>query len=140
MGGLLEKTMDLFGFGGYEEGEYEEEMAPENPHARRSDDQYSQNRKKITQMPTSNRINVMILSPNNFDDAQDIADNIKQKRPCVVNLESVDAKEARRIVDFLSGAVYTADGSIQKVSNGIFLVAPYNVNVQGGYKEQLSGK
>ena len=47
---------------------------------------------------------------------------------------------ARRIVDFLSGAVYALDGNIQKVSNGIFLIAPYNVGIMGDFKDELRNK
>jgi cell division inhibitor SepF len=57
-----------------------------------------------------------------------------------MNLESVDREVARRIVDFLSGAVYALDGNIQKVSNGIFLIAPYNVGIMGDFKDELRNK
>jgi cell division inhibitor SepF len=57
-----------------------------------------------------------------------------------MNLESVERDVARRIVDFLSGAVYALDGNIQKVSNGIFLIAPYNVGIMGDFKDELRNK
>ena len=57
-----------------------------------------------------------------------------------MNLESVDREVARRIVDFLSGSVYALDGNIQKVSNGIFLIAPYNVGIMGDFKDELRNK
>ena len=57
-----------------------------------------------------------------------------------MNLESVDRDVQRRIVDFLSGAVYALDGNIQKVSNGIFLIAPYNVGIMGDFKDELRNK
>ena len=56
-------------------------------------------------------------------------DILKSRKPIVVNLESVEKNVARRIIDFLSGAVYALDGDIQKVSNGIFIIAPNNVNI-----------
>ena len=47
---------------------------------------------------------------------------------------------ARRIIDFLSGAVYATEGNIQKISAGIFLVAPYNVGIMGDFKDELRNK
>ena len=97
-------------------------------------------RNKVVNINTTATLDVVIVSPESFDEAQDIADNIKSKRPCVMNLEMVDKAVARRIVDFLSGAVYAADGNIQKVSNGIFLITPYNVNIMGDFRDALGSK
>ena len=58
----------------------------------------------------------------------------------VINLEAVERNAAQRIVDFLSGAVYALDGNIQKVANGIFLIAPYNVGIMGDFKDELRSK
>jgi len=97
-------------------------------------------RNKIVNINTTATLDVVIVTPECFEEAQDIADNIKAKRPCVMNLEMVDKSIARRIVDFLSGSVYAADGNIQKVSNGIFLITPYNVNIMGDFRDALSSK
>ena len=72
---------------------------------------------------------LVIMQPVSFEEARDIANHLKERKPIVINLENVDNPTSRRIVDFLSGAVYALDGSIKKVSNGIFLIAPYNVGV-----------
>lgn len=62
---------------------------------------------------------------------------MKSKKPVVVNLEKLDKDVAVKIVNFLSGAVYALDGSMQKVSNGILLLAPYNVGIMGDFGEEL---
>ena len=77
------------------------------------------------------QMKVVVIQPASFEEARDITNHLKSKKPIVVNLESVDKAVARRIVDFLSGAVYALDGDIQKVSNGIFLIAPNNVGIMG---------
>ena len=77
------------------------------------------------------------MSPVVFNDAKDIAEFLRRKNPVVINLEKADRADTRRIVDFLSGVVYAIEGNIQKISNDIFLVTPYNVSVLGSFKEDL---
>ena len=85
---------------------------------------------------------LVIMQPVSFEEATDIANHLKKERkPIVINLEAVDNPTSRRIVDFLSGSVYALDGSIKKVSNGIFLIAPCNVGVmdeEEAYEERWS--
>ncbi len=80
---------------------------------------------------TPQQMRVVVMQPASFEEARDITNHLKNRKPIVVNLESVEKAVARRIVDFLSGAVYAVDGDIQKVSNGIFLIAPNNVGIMG---------
>ncbi len=97
-------------------------------------------RNKVVKIHTTAQLKLVVMQPENFEDARDIANHLKSKKPVVMNLESVDREVARRIVDFLSGAVYALDGNIQKVSNGIFLIAPYNVGIMGDFKDELRSK
>ena len=75
-----------------------------------------------------------------YEDAQEICDQIKTKRPVVVNLEKVEYPIAQRIMDFLSGTCYSLEGSIQRVANNIFIIAPENVDISGDFKEELKTK
>ena len=86
------------------------------------------------------QLKLVVIHPDSFDDAQEIADHLKAKKPVVVNLERVDRDVAKKVIDFLSGAVYALDGNIQKVAAGIFLIAPYNVGIQGDEKEEIYRK
>ncbi|GHV16206.1 cell division protein SepF [Clostridia bacterium] len=154
MAGVLNKIMNFVGFdydAEIEEEEfYEQQQRPATRESRparnnyhQDDDYYAGNsskRSKVVNINTTARLNVVIINPESFEEAQDIADHIKLKKPCVVNLENIEKDVARRIVDFLSGAVYAVDGNIQKVSNGIFLVAPYNVSIMGDFKDELRNK
>ena len=75
--------------------------------------------------------NMILLEPRAFSEAQTIADYLKSRNTVVVNLKRVTPEVAKRIVDFLSGSVYSISGGLQKLGNGIFLCTPNNVNVEG---------
>lgn len=94
-------------------------------------------RSKVVKINATTQLNVVITQPENFEEAKEIADHLKAKRTVVLNLESMDREVARRVVDFISGAVYAQDGNIQKISTGIFLIAPYNVGIMGNIKDEL---
>ncbi len=95
---------------------------------------------KVVNIHSQAQFKVVIMQPETFDDAQDICDHLKNKKPVVINLEEVDKETAQRVVDFLSGSVYALDGNIQKVSAGIFLIAPNNVDIMGDFKDELRNK
>lgn len=95
---------------------------------------------KVVKIHTTAQLKLVVMQPETFDDARDIANHLKNKKPVVMNLEFVEKDIARRIVDFLSGAVYALDGNIQKVSNGIFIITPYNVGIMGDFKDELRNK
>ena len=82
---------------------------------------------------------MVVFHPVVYDDAQSIADNLKSGKPIIVNMEELDGETAQRVLDFLLGAVYALDGTVSKISRGIFLVAPRNCNVvdnsENGYTE-----
>lgn len=98
---------------------------------------FSAKRSKVVNIATTAQLQVVVLKLEAFEDSKDVADYLKAKKPVVVNLEDVDKELARRVIDFLSGAIYALDGNIQKVSNGIFLVAPYNVGIMGDFKNEF---
>lgn len=82
----------------------------------------------------SNRsLEVSITKPKRFEDSQDICDMLKNECATVVNLEGIDLAMAQRIMDFVSGAVYSLNGKIHQVSNLIFIVSPDNVDISGDF-------
>lgn len=85
---------------------------------------------------------MILLEPRAFSEAQTIADYLKARNTVVVNLKRVTPEVAKRIVDFLSGSVYSIGGGLQKLGNGIFLCTPNNVNVEGNIsgEEKAKGK
>lgn len=98
------------------------------------------NNPQIYSVNTNVTMQVVIIKPEAYEDAQEICDQIKTKRPVVVNLEKVEYPVAQRIMDFLSGTCYALEGSIQRVANNIFIIAPENVDISGDFKEELKTK
>lgn len=80
---------------------------------------------------------VVVVEPTSYDEVQDICNNLKSKKPIIINFENIDKDVAKRMVDFISGAVFALDGTIQKVSNGIVIVAPSNVDILGNLKNGI---
>ena len=74
-------------------------------------------------------VKMVISQPTTFEQSEEICSLLKEKKSVIVNLEYVNKDVARRIVDFISGAVHGLDGHIQKVSNSIFLIAPFNYEI-----------
>ena len=97
-------------------------------------------RGKIVNIHTTTQLKVVVVQPESFEDSKEIADHLKTKKPIVVNLEKIDSDVAKRIINFLSGAVYALDGNIQKISSGIFLIVPYNMGIMGDFKDELRDK
>ena len=83
---------------------------------------------------TSNKVQLILVRPESFNDAPTIAANMRAKKAVVLNLEGVEKNLARRIVDFLSGCGYALDGSVKKVSQSTYVFCPYNMEVLGDLK------
>lgn len=80
---------------------------------------------------------VVLAEPRVYAEAQDIAENLKNKRATIVNLQRIDREQGKRIIDFLSGTVYALGGDIQKIGIDIFLCTPDNVEVSGEITDYL---
>ena len=83
--------------------------------------------------------NIVLFRPNVFNDANAAGDELKKNHPVIVNLEGVELKTARRVVDFLSGCIYTMDGSVKKIAQAAYLFCPNNVEISGDL-ESLHGE
>ncbi|WP_416826929.1 cell division protein SepF [Ectobacillus polymachus] len=80
---------------------------------------------------------VVLLEPRTYSEAQAIADQLKNRRAVVINLQRVPSDQALRIVDFLSGTVYAIGGDIQKLGVKTFICTPENVDIVGAISELL---
>lgn len=74
---------------------------------------------------------MILLEPRAYSESQQIADHLKNRNSVVVNLKRVTSDQAKRIIDFLSGCIYSIGGKMQKIGVGIYLCTPKNVNIQG---------
>ncbi|HOP74777.1 MAG TPA: cell division protein SepF [Bacillota bacterium] len=130
--GFFEKILGLLGFEAEEIVEdneiaatYEEPLKRDTRESRESRD-----RGKVVSLTNSYKsMKMIILEPTEFEEVQAIVDHLKNKQTVILNLEETDKVIARRIADFLGGAVYALDGSVKKVSNSILLFAPAGVEV-----------
>ncbi|CEN79820.1 cell division protein SepF [Paraclostridium sordellii] len=96
---------------------------------------------KIVNIHTAGQMKVVIVEPKKYEEVTSIADQLKQRRAVIVNLENLDDAVTRKsIFDFMNGAVYVLDGSIQKVSKAIFILAPNNVDIDANMKKELESK
>jgi len=142
---ILDKMLNFVGWETEEESEeqydeneqvYEEEEPQVSFKASKPKNKDQQG--KVVNLSSALQFKVVVIQPQNIDDAQDICDHLKNKKPVVVNLELLEKEVAQRIIDFLCGAVYALDGSIHKISTMIFLVAPNNVDVLGDFADRLN--
>lgn len=87
---------------------------------------------------TQKGLEVCIMKPKSFEDSQDICDVLLSGRAAVVNLEGFDIDLAQRIMDFISGAVYSMNGKLYQISGFIFIVSPESVDISGDYSDILA--
>ncbi|MED3646145.1 cell division protein SepF [Halalkalibacterium halodurans] len=80
---------------------------------------------------------VVLLEPRTYDEAQEIADQLKNRKAVIINLQRISHEQAKRVVDFLSGTVYAIGGDIQKLGMNIFLCTPDNVDVTGTITDMI---
>ena len=83
---------------------------------------------------SSNKVQLILVRPESFNDAPTIAANMRAKKAVVLNLEGVEKNLARRVVDFLSGCGYAMDGTVKKVSQSTYVFCPHNMEVLGDLK------
>lgn len=87
--------------------------------------------RKVVNINTTTQLKVVLVRPERFDDASEIADHLRDKRTVVLNLEATNKDVARRLVDFLSGVAYAQEGKIKKVAVSTYIITPYNVDIIG---------
>ena len=83
---------------------------------------------------SSTKQQLVLVRPETFNDAPAIANNLREKKAIVLNLDNVDKALARRVVDFLSGCTYAMDGSVKKVAHATYLFCPSNMEITGDLK------
>ena len=87
-----------------------------------------------------NDIQVHLVIPKNFNDAQQIADQFKDAIPVILNLQSADTDLSKRLIDFASGLTYALDGGMQRIADKVFLLTPRNVEVSAEERARLIEK
>ena len=80
---------------------------------------------------STNKQEVVLIRPGSFNDTSKAADDLRNRKAVIVNMENVDKAMARRVVDFLSGCVYALDGDVKKIAQSAYLFCPHNMEIQG---------
>lgn len=73
--------------------------------------------------------NLLVFTPNSYEDVQTIIDHLKNNESVILSLKEIKPATGQRIIDFLSGAIYALSGCIFTIENGLFLLAPDGVNI-----------
>ena len=79
----------------------------------------------------TNKQEVVLFRPGSFNDTSKAADDLRNRKAVIVNMENVDKAMARRVVDFLSGCVYALDGDVKKIAQSAYLFCPHNMDIVG---------
>ena len=114
-----------------EEEAFEDEYEDEPQQPRRNDSG------KVVNIHATTQLQVVLVKPERYENASEIADHLRDKRTVVLNLEKTEKEVARRLLDFLSGVAYAQEGKIKKVALQTYIVTPYNVDIMGDLIDEL---
>ena len=127
----------------YDEDEdvYEDEDEPEErnqtPPPREREEPRRNNGGKVVNIHATTQLQVVLVKPDRYENASEIADHLRDKRTVVLNLEKTQKDVSRRLLDFLSGVAYAQEGKIKKVALQTYIVTPYNVDIMGDLIDEL---
>ena len=94
---------------------------------RRSEDRHN----KVVNIHATTQLKVVLVKPERFENASEIADHLREKRTVVMNMENTDPDIARRLLDFVSGVAYATSGNVKRVAAKTYIVTPYSVDLMG---------
>ena len=137
---MLQRLWNFIGLGDEDPEEMRAVMEEETPEDMEVEPSAAARRATVVNLHTQKQVRVVLAEPGSYDDAQVIADHLKAHRSVIVNLHKAEYTQALRVVDFLSGCVYSLGGTMQKLGKNIFLCAPDNVDIQGTISEYLAGE
>ena len=98
---------------------------------------FDERRNKVVNIAATTQLKVVLVKPERFEMASEIADHLKEKRTVVINLESTHKDIARRLIDFLSGVAYASEGRIKKIAANTYIITPYHVEMVGDLLDEL---
>lgn len=104
---------------------------------RKGSGSFDERRNKVVNIAATTQLKVVLVKPERFEMASEIADHLKEKRTVVINLESTHKDIARRLIDFLSGVAYASEGRIKKIAANTYIITPYHVEMVGDLLDEL---
>lgn len=148
MAGFMNKFLEYIGIeeNDMEEDYYAEDQFEEDSHEDNVVRMNSRPRARaaapggnVVSLPSAAQLKMIVYHPISYEDTQNIIDNLKSRKPVIVNMEELELDCAQRILDFMAGAIYALNGTIYKISRGIFVVAPTNYDVIGNGETDNDG-
>lgn len=144
-GAIMNKVLDFLGVEQEVDEDYDIEenyaYGAEEEDEETGDKRFFGKRSKVVNMAQTQQVKMVVFQVTSFEQSETICNMLKQKQSVIVSLEYVNKDVARRIVDFISGSVHALDGHIQKVSNAIFVVAPFNYEISNELaREEIKSK
>ncbi len=146
MAGFMNKLLEYIGIEETDEDEYYADDEYDEPHednvvkmGTRSRKAAPENHGNVVSLPSAAQLKMIVYHPISYEDTQNIIDNLKSRKPVIVNMEELELDCAQRILDFMAGAIYALNGTIYKISRGIFVVAPTNYDVIGNGENDSDG-
>lgn len=91
----------------------------------------------VRPLPVSGTAKPYAMSPTSFNEAQAVADKLMAGIPVIMNLQGIERDLSRRLVDFASGLCYGMRGSMERVTNQVYLLTPAHVEVSAEEKRRL---
>ncbi|MCY0898006.1 MAG: cell division protein SepF [Firmicutes bacterium] len=138
--GVMGKFLNFVGLEEVEDDEYEAESEESRrPTADWEDEVPKRKRNGLVSLPSSRNMRVVVMHPRTLEEGQAIADQVKGRRPVIVNLDLAEERAGQRLLNFLSGVAYALDGGLRKVGENIFLITPSNVEVASEEQEESPG-
>ena len=138
---IVNKVLDFLGVETGEQEDYEDMNEYVNEEENDEVEERGFFKRKVVTMPQVQQVRMVITQPTSFEQSQEICGYLKEKKSVIINLEYVNKDVARRIIDFVAGAVNALDGHMQKISNAIFLIAPVNYDIASDLaREELKNK
>lgn len=81
-------------------------------------------------MNQSGQFKMVVIEPKSLDECRKLVDNLRSRKPVIINLERVETDLARKMFDFLGGATYALSGTVQRINQNIYIFAPKNVDIK----------
>ena len=132
--GLKDKLFNFVAPVDEDEDDDEEEETEEEPEYRQSEtrpvSQYERTKNQNVRQVSADT-KMVLFEPRSFEEAEEIARHLKQRRAAVVNLHKLQRDYAQRTIDFLTGVVFALDGTIQKIGHNVILCTPRSIGVDG---------
>lgn len=115
--------------------EGDEYVELENEEAKRLSAYEKGGKRSVSQISTEAKM--VLFEPRTFEESEEVARHLKERRAAVVNLHRLPSNFQQRTIDFLTGVVFALDGTIQKIGHNVILCTPQTIGISGAISLDL---